>query len=187
MSSLGVACGTGEPPIFEGTSAERDAVAGLRRELPARFLAVHPGSGSAAKSWPADRFARLVHELGQDRFLLVEGPADAVAAAAVRAGGAVVARGLPPRALGALLADATAFVGNDSGVIISPRLGRTHGALFGPTDPDGGRRWDEVKVVRAPADAWTGSPQRGRRGAPLLTEAGSELDEEPGFLRLMSR
>ena len=42
---------------------------------------MHPGSGSAAKSWPADRFAALVQRHARDtRWLLVTGPADEGAA-----------------------------------------------------------------------------------------------------------
>jgi heptosyltransferase III len=158
LSSLGVPCGADEPPVFRATTAEREASERLRAELPARFLAVHPGSGSVAKSWPPERFARLVHELGQDRFLLIEGPADTVAAAALVGNGAVVARGLPPRVLGALLTEAAAFVGNDSGVThLAAAWGAPTVALFGPTDP---AVWapvgPRVKIVRAAADRMDG-------------------------------
>jgi hypothetical protein len=174
LSSLDVVCGADEPPIFRATSAEREAAAGLRHELPERFLAIHPGSGAVAKSWPPDRFARLVRELGQDRFLLVEGPADALAAAALRTPGAVTARGMPPRVLGGLLADAAAFVGNDSGVShLAAAWGAPTVALFGPTDPTvwapSGPR---VKVVRAPEDRMDGIAVEtvAAAVAPLLDE-----------------
>jgi heptosyltransferase-2 len=155
LPSLGATDGDEDPPVFVATSAEREAVAELKRQLPERFLAVHPGSGSATKSWPPDRFASLVREIGQDRFLLVEGPADEAAAAALKGPGAVVARGLAPRALGALLADAAAFVGNDSGVThLAAAWGAPTVALFGPTDP---AVWapvgPRVVVVRAPAES----------------------------------
>jgi hypothetical protein len=152
VTSLGVDCG-GPPPPLEATSDERDRAAAIVHDLPERFLAVHPGSGSPAKSWPTARFARLLDALGVDRFLLVEGPADAEPAARLRArGGAVTARGLTGRILGATLARAAAYVGNDSGVThLAAAWGAPTTALFGPTDPAvwspvGGR----VTVVRAP-------------------------------------
>jgi glycosyl transferase family 9 (putative heptosyltransferase) len=153
LSSLGVSCADDEPPTFRATAAEREEAAALRRDLPQRFLALHPGSGGVSKSWPTDRFARLVHALGADRFLLIEGPADAQAADALRGGGAVTARGVPPRALGALLADAAAFVGNDSGVThLAAAWGAPTVALFGPTDPG---VWapvgPRVTIVRGPS------------------------------------
>jgi heptosyltransferase-2 len=174
LASLGVACVDDDPPVFRATSAEREEAAVLRRDLPERFLAVHPGSGGAAKSWPPDRFVRLVHALGRERFLLVEGPADALAAEALRTPAAVTARGLPPRVLGALLADAAAFVGNDSGVShLAAAWGAPTVALFGPTDPavwaPSGPR---VKVVRAPGDRMDGIAVEtvAAAVAPLLDE-----------------
>jgi ADP-heptose:LPS heptosyltransferase len=137
LASLGVHCGDEEPPALQATTAEGEEAAALRGDLPERFLAVHPGSGSAAKSWPPDRFVRLLDGLGTDRFLLIEGPADAEAAAGLRRrSGAVTARGIRPRVLGALLAGAAAFVGNDSGVThLAAAWGAPTVALFGPTDP----------------------------------------------------
>lgn len=135
-SFLGVECAEA-PPTLEATSDEAERAAALVRDLPDRFLAVHPGSGSPSKSWPADRFARALDALRVERFLLVEGPPDAGAAAALRArGGAVMARGLDARVLGAALARAAAFVGNDSGVThLAAAWGAPTVALFGPTDP----------------------------------------------------
>jgi ADP-heptose:LPS heptosyltransferase len=149
------------------------------RDLPGRFLAVHPGSGSRSKSWPADRFSRLVHALGAPRFLLVEGPADAEAAATLRAAhaGALVARGLTPRVLGAVLARAGAFVGNDSGVShLAAAWGAPTVALFGPTDP---AVWSpvgpRVKAVRSPHAGMDGIEVDAvvAAVAALLAEAGS--------------
>jgi glycosyl transferase family 9 (putative heptosyltransferase) len=159
LSSLGARCGDEEPPTLVATSAENEEAAALRRDLPDRFLAIHPGSGSAAKSWPSDRFGRLVGGLDAGPFLLIEGPADAEAAAALRGGsGAVRARGMRPRALGALLAGAAAFVGNDSGVThLAAAWGAPTVALFGPTDPG---VWSpvgpRVTIVRSPSNRMDG-------------------------------
>jgi len=106
--------------------------------LPARFLAIHPGSGSLVKNWPADRFAALARSVSRDRpWLLVEGPAEAETAGVLRAApGVVIAATLPPRVLGAVLATAGLYVGNDSGVShLAAAWGARTLALFGPTDP----------------------------------------------------
>ena len=127
-----------DPPTLSFTAAERSAVAERVSSLPPRFLAVHPGSGSAAKNWPADRFAALVQRHARDtRWLLVTGPADEGAADALRClPGAVVAQELPLRELAALLAHAGLYVGNDSGVShLAAATGVPTLALFGPTAP----------------------------------------------------
>ncbi|HUG52812.1 MAG TPA: glycosyltransferase family 9 protein [Vicinamibacteria bacterium] len=127
-----------EPPLLVA-SPEEDAQA--RRwvdRLPSGFLAVHPGSGSPRKNWPAERFAEMVEVLAAGRpWLLVEGPADAEAARvlALRPR-AVIARELPARILGALLAQAGLYVGNDSGVShLAAAFGAPSLVVFGPTDP----------------------------------------------------
>jgi ADP-heptose:LPS heptosyltransferase len=148
------------PPDLEPTPEEREAARPFRSRLPPRFLALHPGSGSTAKNWPADRFAALARGLAPSRpWLLVSGPADEAATAALGAGMEVVlAAGLPPRGLGALLAYAGLFVGNDSGVShLAAAFGAPTLALFGPTEPSAwapvGRR---VRVVRSPDRAMAG-------------------------------
>jgi Glycosyltransferase family 9 (heptosyltransferase) len=173
IASLGVPCGHDEPPTLEGTNEERAQAAALVRELPERFLAIHPGSGSPSKTWPADRFSRLLDVLRVEPFLLVEGPADAEAAAVLRAGGrAITARGLTPRNLGAALARAAAYVGNDSGVThLAAAWGAPTVALFGPTDPE---VWaptgPQARVVRAPDGRMDGLAVEAVLGAvaPLL-------------------
>lgn len=122
-----------------------------------RVIALHPGSGGAAKRWPAERFGALARELAAGGWspLLVEGPADqeAVAEALAGAGGEMpVARGLSVGALAALLRCCAGYVGNDSGVShLAGLLGVPALALFGLTDPAVwaplGRR---VRVLREP-------------------------------------
>jgi heptosyltransferase-3 len=96
------------------TKAADEASAGL----PSRFLAIHPGSGSLSKNWSVPGYAALVEQVAPgQRFLLVEGPADAGSLGDLRRHrGAVLAAGLPLRVLGAVLARAGLYVGNDSGV-----------------------------------------------------------------------
>jgi heptosyltransferase-2 len=106
--------------------------------LPDGFLGLHGGSGSPRKNWPAARFADLARALAPtEPFLVVRGPADDEASAPLlRLPNAVLADALHPRQLGALLARAGLFVGNDSGVAhLAAAAGAPTLALFGPTDP----------------------------------------------------
>lgn len=148
---------TPDPPVIEFAAPEREAARELVQRLPDRFLAVHPGSGSAIKNWPPHRFAALVgaHAPGK-RWLLVSGPADEESVAPLSAlPGAVRARDLPLRVLGALLANAGLYVGNDSGVThLAAAAGAPTLALFGPTDA---KTWGpvgpRVEVVSSPDGA----------------------------------
>jgi hypothetical protein len=126
------------PPDLVATAAETDAAAPWLDRLPKGFLAVHPGSGSPAKNWPPSRFLVIVERLSADRpWLLVEGPADEGAAESMRSHPrAVRAPGLPSRVLGAVMARAGLYLGNDSGVShLAAAFGAPTLALFGPTDP----------------------------------------------------
>jgi ADP-heptose:LPS heptosyltransferase len=133
-----------DPPVLCFAATEAECAAVTLARLPGRFLAVHPGAGSPAKAWPAERFAALVrrHAAGH-RWLLVAGPADGDAADALLSlPGAVVARELPLRVLAAVLSRAGLFVGNDSGVShLAAAAGAPTLALFGPTDP---AQWSPV-------------------------------------------
>lgn len=106
-----------------------------------RPILLHPGAGSAWKRWPASAFARLVTALqGHTRDLaLIEGPADAATLAAVEAHLSTpvpVLRSLSLRTLAAVLARASRYIGNDSGVThLASLTGAPVLALFGPTDP----------------------------------------------------
>jgi ADP-heptose:LPS heptosyltransferase len=143
------------PPDLVATEAERASALPVLARLPPRFLAIHPGSGSPGKNWPAARFAEVARALSPGRpWLLVVGPADEDAAAALGTPSpdVVVARSLPPRVLGAVLREAGGYVGNDSGVShLAAAFGAPVLALFGPSDPAVwaplGRR---VQVLRAP-------------------------------------
>lgn len=105
-------------------------------------VAIHPGSGSAAKNWPAERFATVARHLQQEQgmqILLVSGPADEAVVAAVERDlggqGYVLVRELPLPVLAALLARCWAYVGNDSGVShLAAAMGTRVVAIFGPTD-----------------------------------------------------
>ena len=146
LEELGLDAATA-PPLCSATPEEEQRAHAFSQRLAEGFLALHPGSGSPLKKWPATLFADLVDRLRPpEPWLVVCGPADAEAAAPLRArAGVVVAEGLPVRVLGALLARAGLFVGNDSGVShLAAAWGAPTVALFGPTDagiwaPDGPR------------------------------------------------
>lgn len=119
-------------------------------------LALHPGSGSPSKNWPAERYAALARRAraeGWSPFFVI-GEADAEPAAALRSGAPEVPRmeGLELLETAAVLAAARAFVGNDSGIAhLSAALGLPTVALFGPTDPDiWAPRGAAATIVRAP-------------------------------------
>ena len=144
-----------------------EARAAARRRLRAlglrgRPVAVHPGSGSPAKNWPAARFLEILRHLrtGGHEAVVVLGEADAAEAA-------VLARELPELPvlagltlvdLGAALAECRAFLGNDSGIAhLAAAAGLPVVVLFGPSDPE------------------TWAP-RGRGGVTVLSAPERELE-----------
>jgi len=156
LATLGVAADALPPPCTP-SPGEAGRAREAQGDLERSFLAVHPGSGSAEKTWPAERFAALVRTLSPIRsWLLVEGPADAASVRPLEGiPGMRLARSLPPRVLGTLLASAGLFVGNDSGVShLAAAWGAPTLALFGPTNPAvWAPQGPRVRVVRSPTPA----------------------------------
>jgi heptosyltransferase-3 len=122
------------------------------------YVAIHPGSGSMTKNWPAEQYAVLVDQLQSEcglASIILGGPADAEALVVLHD-----QPGRPPTAevverpllvVAALLRRATAFLGNDSGLShLAGLLGVPTLALFGPSDPT---LWaplgPRVRVVRS--------------------------------------
>jgi heptosyltransferase-3 len=143
LPAIGVPAADIAAPILAPSEDDQARAQALAADLPPRFLAIHPGSGSPGKNWPAARFAALVESFGAARWLLVSGPADEAATAFLETlPGACVARDLPLRVLAALLARAGAYVGNDSGIThLAAASGAPTIALFGATDP---RLWAPI-------------------------------------------
>lgn len=124
-------------------------------------IALHPGSGSAAKNWPATCWRELAGELlgahPEARLAIVGGEADAAALNVLRGLDAdqrvVFWENLPLEKLAARLAASCAYTGHDTGIShLAAAAGTPSLLLFGPTDPG---IWapphNHVRVLRAPA------------------------------------
>ena len=149
------------PPLRAPAPALAEAAAHLRAwGLTQRVIALHPGSGSLAKRWPARHFAEVARLAQAEGYapLLLAGEADALALAETQAElarlgvVATVAQGLRVATLAALLGRCVGYVGCDSGVShLAGLVGAPTVAVFGPTDP---ARWSPlgplVTPVRAP-------------------------------------
>jgi uncharacterized protein (DUF2164 family) len=109
-----------------------------------RLVAIHPGSGSETKNWPAESWAelgrRLTEAMPDVALLVVEGEADAAPAQAVVEAWKHLphlrARLLPLPILAALLRESALFIGHDSGITHLAAASRRDLpiiALFGPT------------------------------------------------------
>lgn len=125
------------------------------------YWAVHPGAGKRQNLWPAEGFAAVIRRAiaSGHRVLMLHGPADAEAVAALRGllaheegRGLVTAPACTVGVGAALLQRSERFLCNDTGVMhIAGALGVPTVALFGPTDP---ARWkppgERMVVVRSP-------------------------------------
>ncbi len=126
------------------------------------ILALHPGSGSAAKNWPIENWIALAHAAiaagRASEILLITGEVEAAAGIGrlvlANLGASFPCRHLdqaPLTEVAEALGKAAAFVGNDSGVShLAGALGIPTIALFGPTDPEIWSPWGEqVTTIRA--------------------------------------
>ncbi len=145
-------------PSEETEFLKRQSPHGLMAE---RLLAIHPGSGSKKKNWPAKSFARLISLLKQkDSFFpfLLEGPADReITESILKILGkesAAVIHHPDLLQLGSLLLHTHLYLGNDSGVThLAAALGRPVIAIFGPSDPGvWGPRGGSIRIF------WTKEP-----------------------------
>ena len=103
--------------------------------LEGEIIAIHPGSGSAKKSWSFDSFLELGRLLKQNGFSIIwiKGPAEE-SLAFPESDRTVTGLRLP--VLAALLSQCRAFIGNDSGVThLAAAAGCPTVAIFGPSDP----------------------------------------------------
>lgn len=94
-------------------------------------LVIHPGAGSPAKRWAAEKFRALAHALGR-RTAVVRGPADPP----VEDSDGDVWDGLPLAELAGRLKGSGLFVGNDSGIThLAAAVGVPTLAIHVATDP----------------------------------------------------
>jgi hypothetical protein len=155
-------------PNAEAKTIERDALAGSPIELlpedlesaeeviarfglkAGGFLLILPGSGSAAKNWPADHFASLAEILApQLPPLVLIGPAEAAIVPLFRENKLPLAEGLELGTVAGLARLARGFIGNDSGVAhLAASLGAPGISIFGPTDPARWRPLGRVEIIR---------------------------------------
>ena len=123
------------------------------------LVALHPGSGSPRKNWPAGNWQRLGDRIasGGARLLLIGGEADHgvldTLAHALAVHAPLIARNVPLPTLAALLARCAGHFGHDTGIShIAAATGTPSTLLFGPTDPS---VWapvgEHVRIIRAPA------------------------------------
>ena len=106
-----------------------------------RVIIIHPGSGSPAKNWPAEKFAALAKKIWNETDfapVIIGGEADDKAMAVLRPllpeFNFIV--NVPLADIASILSVADGYVGNDSGIThLAAALGIQVVALFGPTDP----------------------------------------------------
>ncbi|MEW5901874.1 MAG: glycosyltransferase family 9 protein [Acidobacteriota bacterium] len=126
-------------------------------EKPAgRYAVVHPGSGGAAKQWPAARFMAIIERLGENAVggALITGEAE------VKWEAELERISLPPgwkrhhkpdlTALAGLLSESSLYLGNDSGVThLAAACGANVVAIFLEDLADSWRPYGRVHLHRA--------------------------------------
>lgn len=126
--------------ILHSTLEDRAAADRIVADQNGSFVAIHPGSGSPRKNWPAERWRRLIEHLLLEnrRVIMVGGEADGRPLTELESAFAEriqLVRDLPLPQLGALLAKSRLFIGHDSGIShLAAAAGAPCLLLFGPTD-----------------------------------------------------
>jgi heptosyltransferase-2 len=144
MRSLGLC---GEMPAAELFPNAEDYAAAhqLLPEDSKRLIAVHPGSGSATKNWPAWNWSVLGERLARGdpsiHLIVIGGEADAAVLDQLRGAWANLATTYivdqPLTVVAAVIARCDVFIGHDSGIShIAAAVGTRSVLLFGPTDPE---------------------------------------------------
>jgi ADP-heptose:LPS heptosyltransferase len=157
LESLAIYVDRPEPRVFPNEADRAAASHFLRHASREQIVAVHPGSGSEQKNWPAERLAAVCRWLADElaaQVLIVQGEADERAVTALRELIAprpfTVASGLKLMELAAVLQQCALFVGNDSGIThLASAVGTPTVALFGPSSKSIWEpRGERVRVVR---------------------------------------
>ncbi len=157
---LGVPVHTDRPRLYLQNRDREKGEAFLKDrgiEPDALLIAIHPGSGSRAKTWPPERFLELAETLVADhqaKMLWIMGPGEEdTKEEFLRTHGSkgpVILDGLSLPHVGAILERCSVFIGNDSGIThMAAALGVPVVAIFGPSDPiRWGPRGGEVSLIR---------------------------------------
>ena len=124
------------------------AISGIAE--PGKFIALFPGSGSAAKNWPVEKFIALADRLREEAgAVFILGPAESPIVPILRERRYSMLEDLPLGTVAAVARMAAAFIGVDSGVSHLASAAGTPGVvLFGPTDPDRWRPLGRIAVIR---------------------------------------
>ncbi|MFQ5828304.1 MAG: glycosyltransferase family 9 protein [Candidatus Methylomirabilia bacterium] len=156
------------------------------------LLAVHPGAGGGWKRWPAEHMAEALRRVARDtgcQVLLHQGPADGDATAALlaRLDLPVIHLVEPPLyLLAAILAVASAYLGNDSGVShLAASVGTASVILFPPKTRELWAPWspsaepvvvqgqpDEVEIVARAVTQRLAASRSERRALALPVNVG---------------
>ncbi|MCX5894911.1 MAG: glycosyltransferase family 9 protein [Proteobacteria bacterium] len=121
------------------------------------LIAIHPGSGSRQKNWPAAQYISLIKNLYREldgTFIMVEGPADGDVVNYIRGElretPMLLLQNLDLRLLASIVKQCSVYIGNDSGIThVAAALGVPVIAIFGPTDPRvWGPRGKHVNILR---------------------------------------
>jgi ADP-heptose:LPS heptosyltransferase len=167
-------------PRIDLTPAETAAAGAWRRDagLAGPLAAVHAGSSTPAKNWPAAGYAAVAARLAQHGFtpVFVVGPVERDQGWAAPWPGAARFPTGTSRQLAALLAQASLFVGNDSGPgHLAAAVGVPTLSLFGPTAAARWRpRGPHTRVLEAPGGCWE------NLGEALVTETALALLQDIG-------
>jgi hypothetical protein len=123
----------------EDLELAEDRLASLGLEA-GNFLLILPGSGSAAKNWPAENFVALAKMLAaRIGALVILGPAEAALESIFVAAGISLISRIELVEVAGLARLSRCFIGNDSGVShLAAAAGASGISLFGATDP---ARW----------------------------------------------
>jgi heptosyltransferase-2 len=129
------------PRVYPGENDRRMAEGYFRDLGKQPVVAVHPGSGSAAKNWPVDKFASVCRWLVDEmavQLLVIQGEADDMTVQELTKLLAPrvpkLVRGLKLTELSAVLERCLLFLGNDSGIShLAAAVGTPTLAMFGPS------------------------------------------------------
>lgn len=144
--------------VFHPTAEDRAAADRLLPDNDGSFVAIHPGSGSPRKNWPAERWRELIEHLllKKQRVFMVGGEADGKPLTDLESaftGRVQIIRDLPLPHLGALLGKSRIFIGHDSGIShLAAAAGAPCLLLFGPTDSSVWAPLNKgVRIVESPS------------------------------------